>query len=955
MKKSIFTLLLFLSFFFQTTQAQQTIVLSGITFSPDDVTIGVGETVTWDNQGGTHNVNGSLQSYPNNPEGFNSGGAAAAPWMFSHTFTMPGTYDYHCDPHFGLGMTGKITVVAAPATDDIVITEINYNNPGMDDYEFLELYNKGNSAIDMTGWTLSKAVSFTFPSFTLGAGEYVVVAKDSVAFEAAFGVAPFRFDIGNGALNNTGETILLSDANGAFADSVAYTDFAPWPGAADGFGPSASLCDVNADNNDGANWEASITPTGFMVNNTEILATPGAVNECPAGPIVQFFNGGFSVNENAGSVFVTIILSNGNANATEVTVEMNASSTATAGDDFSLTFPTTVTFAAGNTLDTQTIIIPIVDDMDMEPLEMLVLDLSNPTNSGTISPSGDQFILSIVDNDTPITNAMVISGVFDTQPGGAGVKGIELKAIADIPDLSPFGVGSANNGTGSGGEETSFPSISIAEGDCIYVVTDSAEFVTFFGNAPYIFEGDAPNINGDDAIELFESSAVIDVFGDIDVDGTGEPWEYMDGWAYRNSGTGPDGSNFELADWSFSGIDAFDNVPDNASAPTPFPTCSYSPIMPTMPIANDDNVSTGFNMGVTINVLANDQTPNALISMNVVIGPDNGTVTVNGVADITYMPNIDFCGEDGFIYEICDANGCDEAFVTITVDCPTTYPVYDIGTVTTVDADGAPDSLGVTCQLQGIVHGIDLQVNQNIQFTIIDGTGGISLFSSNDFGYTVAEGDEVIVRGAITEFNCLTQITPDTLWMVSSGNALETPTITTFLNESHESELVRLTNLEFVDVNEWLGDGSSFNVQVTNGTFTNIMRIDDATELASMPAPQESFHATGIGGQFDNSGICDEGYQFLPRYLADIEETNNVVDPSLAQKISFYPNPVSHILAIETELDLANIQISNLLGQTTFNLPNPSNSLDVSVLDKGVYLITFQVGEAVWTDKLVKN
>ena len=29
---------------------------------------------------------------------------------FEHTFNTPGTYDYYCEPHRGMGMTGSITV-----------------------------------------------------------------------------------------------------------------------------------------------------------------------------------------------------------------------------------------------------------------------------------------------------------------------------------------------------------------------------------------------------------------------------------------------------------------------------------------------------------------------------------------------------------------------------------------------------------------------------------------------------------------------------------------------------------------------------------------------------------------------------------------------------------------------------------------------------------------------------
>jgi len=951
MKKTILTSILASFALLLNLNAQHTVVLSGTTFTPDNLTISVGDTVTWDNQGGTHNVNGTAQSYPNNPEGFGNGGAMPAPWTFSHVFTLPGTYDYHCDPHFGVGMKGVITVEGTPATSDVVITEINYNNPGGDDYEYVELYNNGTDSIDMTGWALSNAVDFTFPAFMLHAGEYTVVANNATAFEAAFGIVPFQF---SGALNNTGEAIILSDANGAQADSVSYSDSAPWPSSADGGGPSLSLCDANADNSDPANWTASITPTGFSVDGTEILATPGASNECPAGPIVSLLFNGFTVLEDAGTVFATLILSNGDANQTEVTLEMDGNSTATNGSDFNLTLPQTVTFDAGAVLDTQIVAISIIDDADIEMMEALIFNVTNPTNNAIISPNAGQYTLNILDNDAPMTNALIITGVYDTQPAGAGVKGIELQALDTIPDLSVFGVGSANNGGGSGGEETPLPAISVSAGDCIYIADDSLKFVNFFGFSPTV-EGDAANINGDDAIELFENNIVIDVFGDINTDGTGEPWEYMDGWAYRNSGTGPDGSNFVLANWTFSGINALDGVADNASAPLPFPTCNYSPVAPTVPTANDDLVSIAINETITVNVLGNDVMPNPITSLTVTNGPGNGTVTVNGLDDITYEPNLDFCGTDGFFYEICDMNGCDQAFVGITVECPVTYPAYDIATVTTVNATGNPDSIGVSCQLQGVVHGIDFQGGSNIQFVIIDGTGGISLFSSNDFGYTVNEGDELIVQGTISEFSCLTQITPDTLWLVSTGNALATPTVTTFLNEDFESELTELTNLTFVDPAEWLGDGSSFNVQVTNGSFTNTLRIDNDNELSSMPIPQQPFHAIGLGGQFDNSGPCDEGYQLLPRYADDIIELDATIDPTLSQHIAFYPNPVSDMLTIDSELDIASVNVSNLLGQVLLSNDRPGNALDVSSLNTGIYLITFQVGESIWASKFVKE
>jgi len=177
---------------------------------------------------------------------------------------------------------------------------------------------------------------------------------------------------------------------------------------------------------------------------------------------------------------------------------------------------------------------------------------------------------------------LVLTGVIDGPLSGGLPKAFELYATAGIADLSIYGVGSANNGGGSDGEEFTFPADSASAGDFIYVATEATGFSSFFGFAPDYTDSNAPNINGDDAIEVFKNGSVIDVFGDINQDGTGEPWEHLDGWTYRNDGTGPDGSTFVLGNWSFSGVNALDGETTNATAAVPFPVGSYVPEPATM-------------------------------------------------------------------------------------------------------------------------------------------------------------------------------------------------------------------------------------------------------------------------------------------------------------------------------------------------------------------------------------
>ena len=169
--------------------------------------------------------------------------------------------------------------------------------------------------------------------------------------------------------------------------------------------------------------------------------------------------------------------------------------------------------------------------------------------------------------------SLLITAVFDGPLPGGQPKGIELFAVADIADLSAYGIGSANNGGGTDGEEFTL-SGSMREGEFLYVTDNALDFETWFGFAPD-FEDGSMSINGDDAIELFQNGSVIDVFGDTGVDGNGAPWEYLDGWAVSAPGRAAS-AVFDPTQWIHSGIDALDGEATNATAANPVPVGSYT-------------------------------------------------------------------------------------------------------------------------------------------------------------------------------------------------------------------------------------------------------------------------------------------------------------------------------------------------------------------------------------------
>jgi plastocyanin len=256
------------------------IVGVGVTWTPADVTINLGETVRWINGGGTHNVNGTLAAYPDNPEGFGNGSPSSDPWVYDYTFTVAGVYDYKCDLHEGAGMLGTVTVIDPNVViPDLVITEIMYNDPGEnDELEFIEIFNNSDESVNLDGVSFSSGVNHTFSGESIAAQSTMILCKDAAAFERTFGFTAMAW--AEGDLDNMGETLSLMDGSGNTIDQVTYGVDGDWPAEANGGGSSLVLCNISGDNNDGANWRFLDMEPAFQDGSISVFASPGQLLPC---------------------------------------------------------------------------------------------------------------------------------------------------------------------------------------------------------------------------------------------------------------------------------------------------------------------------------------------------------------------------------------------------------------------------------------------------------------------------------------------------------------------------------------------------------------------------------------------------------------------------------------------------------------------------------------------------
>ncbi|MBI2926312.1 MAG: lamin tail domain-containing protein, partial [Verrucomicrobia bacterium] len=122
---------------------------------------------------------------------------------------------------------------------------------------WLELFNRSDHAVDLTGWRLDEGIEFGFdPGTIMPAGGYLVVAKDAAFLRAIHPDIPIVGNFTN-RLSHRSDLLVLKDAADNPADEVRYFDDKPWPAYADGGGSSLELRDPRADNAKPEAWAAS--------------------------------------------------------------------------------------------------------------------------------------------------------------------------------------------------------------------------------------------------------------------------------------------------------------------------------------------------------------------------------------------------------------------------------------------------------------------------------------------------------------------------------------------------------------------------------------------------------------------------------------------------------------------------------------------------------------------------
>jgi len=149
---------------------------------------------------------------------------------------------------------------------DVYVCEIHYHPAVVPSSEFVEIHNRGDTSVDVSGWLLSGGVRFVFPAQTsIGPRARIVVARDGESLRDRHGIDSVVGDY-DGRLDDDADRFDLRNEQGLLIDRVAYDDDEPWDRRADGRGPSLERMQPLEDGTQPLFWRASRTIGG----------TPGA-------------------------------------------------------------------------------------------------------------------------------------------------------------------------------------------------------------------------------------------------------------------------------------------------------------------------------------------------------------------------------------------------------------------------------------------------------------------------------------------------------------------------------------------------------------------------------------------------------------------------------------------------------------------------------------------------------
>lgn len=666
-------------------------------------------------------------------------------------------------------------------------------------------------------------------------------------------------------------------------------------------------------------------------------------------------------------------------------------------------------------------------------------------------------LVTLIVTSLSFAQDLLITGIIDGPLPGGTPKGIELYVINDISDLSIYGLESTTNGAAAVGEEYTFPAESATAGSFIYVASEAPNFTQYLGVAPNYVNG-VVAINGNDTVILYKNGDVEDSIGEIGINGSGEVWDHLDGWAYRIDGFGPN-ATFDATEWSFSGPNALDgcdlsdDTGTNAGCASVFPIGTYSTVASTTPTINlngsinlsyfegngpsNENTLTisGINLTDNITVTVPSEfeislTSGGTFSNSLILTQASGNVSATdvfirltaGLNSATYTgdatasspgatdktlsltgnvlpadPLINTFGSISDLeYTVGNGPSTDDSFGVsamflnedLVITAPTNFQV------SLTSGSGFADSVIITPDASGEILSTDIFVRLNAGLSVGNYNGDVTVTSTGATDKTEAvngnvnpaatcapEGSVILTEimqnpsaaddpeGEYFELYNTTGSDIDLQgWIIKDDiSTSETHTIASSLIIPAGGYIVigngstTTPTLDYNYANDIsLGNGTDGIIIECNGSLIDQVIWDNGGDFPDPSGASMELSTAALNSTDNDNGvnwgvsISDIGNGDLgtPGAANDFNLSSNEFE---ASKFSLYPNPTSigSVTISSLSSDAITVQVYDILGKQVKNEILTNNTLNVSNLNKGVYIVKITQNNASITKKLV--
>jgi ribosomal protein L35AE/L33A len=286
--------------------------------------------------------------------------------------------------------------------------------------------------------------------------------------------------------NNGAVSVNYATANGSATAGSDYTAASGTLNFADGQTSATFTVAILDDSIFEGNETFTVTlssPTGGATLGSPATATVTIVdNEQPQPGQFQFSNATYSVNENGGSITITVNRVNGNNGAVSVNYATSNGS-ATAGSDYTAASGT-LNFADGQTSATFTV--NITDDTIFEGNETFTVSLSSPTGGATLGSPATATV-TIVDNEQPQPGQFQFSSATYSVNENGGSITITVNRVNGSNGAVSVNYATANGSATAGSDYTAASgTLNFADGQTSQTFTVNITDDTFFeGNETF--------------------------------------------------------------------------------------------------------------------------------------------------------------------------------------------------------------------------------------------------------------------------------------------------------------------------------------------------------------------------------------------------------------------------------------------------------------------------------------